>query len=532
MRALAVGSLLCLILLVASPAWAQKRVALVMGNDEYQELPRLKKAVNDARAVADTLSAIGFQVFKGENLDRRQTNRLVANFEVALQPGDQAFVFYAGHGVAIRGENVLLPVDMPKPGPSDEELVRDEGTITDNLVRRVQARGAAVAVFVIDACRDNPFAVAGTRTIGIARGLARVDAPRGMLLIHSASPGEAALDRLYDNDPDPNSVFTRQLLPLLKEQGLSHIAIAKQLQKEVHSLAATVHHTQLPDYVDRVIGEVVINPRRTVIAAPPGPAGSPTQPRLAIEASLPSPLPALPAPAANAPTIAVAAVSASPVLGPSSVPVPVQADRSEVVGSCDRQAAHPQDRDKPAAFEGVDQGRINPAAAIAACEAAVRAEPQNRRMLYQLGRAMAASGDYRQARDRYETAAGLGSSAAMRSLGFLYDAGHGVAKDPVQARRWYERAADSGDARAMYNLGVLHQQGSGLPQDYRIARQWYERAAALGEALAMHNLGVLYENGSGVGKDLTKARQWYEKAALLGNAAAKEHLASLPRARR
>lgn len=277
-------------LMVALPASAANRVALVIGNDAYQHLAPLQKAVNDARAVGDALSAIGFQVFKGENLTRRETNRLVANFEASLRPGDQAFVFFAGHGVSIRGENILIPVDMPKPNNNDEELVRDEGTITDNLVRRVQARGAGLAIFVIDACRDNPFEATGVRSIGTARGLARTEAPQGVLMIHSASPGQTALDRLSDADPDPNSVFTRQLVPLLREPGLDHFTLAKRLQTGVYQLAGTIRHNQLPDYVDRVIGQVVINPGEPRPAA----GGTALQPTPAAPATAPSPSPVQP----------------------------------------------------------------------------------------------------------------------------------------------------------------------------------------------------------------------------------------------
>src|SRR5262245_942664 len=98
------------------PAQAAKRVALVVGNDRYSELPHLRNAVADARTVAETLSSeLQFQVFRGENLDYRATNRLHADFEAAIGPGDMAFVFFAGHGVAFGGENYLLPTDIEKP---------------------------------------------------------------------------------------------------------------------------------------------------------------------------------------------------------------------------------------------------------------------------------------------------------------------------------------------------------------------------------------------------------------------------------
>jgi Caspase domain len=86
-----------LVWLACTPATAAKRVALVIGNDRYEALTPLHKAVSDARAVAATLKSIGFEVVGGENLGRRAMNQLLSEFDARLQPGDTAFVFFAGH---------------------------------------------------------------------------------------------------------------------------------------------------------------------------------------------------------------------------------------------------------------------------------------------------------------------------------------------------------------------------------------------------------------------------------------------------
>jgi len=244
---------------VGEPAFA-KRVALVVGNDAYTNLPVLRKSANDAAAVAATLEEMGFQVLLGSNLTRRETNRKLADFEAEIAPGDQAFFFFAGHGVALGAENYIMPTDMPKPGAGEESLVQDEAHAVSALIVRVQARGAAATFFVLDACRDNPFAATGVRSIGTSRGLTRVEAPTGVFVLFSAGIGQAALDRLSDADDDPNSVFTRKLVPLLKTPGLSHVAIAKRLQEEVSALAGTVRHSQQPAYYDQIVGEVVLRP--------------------------------------------------------------------------------------------------------------------------------------------------------------------------------------------------------------------------------------------------------------------------------
>jgi branched-chain amino acid transport system substrate-binding protein len=251
------------------PASAAKRVALVIGVDAYDNLPTLQKAVNDEKAVASALTGLGFDVVSGENVTRREMNAKLAELDAKIAPGDTVFFFFAGHGVALGGENYLLLRDLPKPRDGEENLVRDEGHAVDAIVRRVQGRGAAVSFFVLDACRDNPLAATGTRGIGGTRGLTRAEAPSGVFMLFSAGIGETALDRLSEGDPDPNSVFTRKLVPLLKTPGLTQIALAKRVQKQVNELAATVRHPQLPAFYDQIIDEIELSPAGAAVASPP-----------------------------------------------------------------------------------------------------------------------------------------------------------------------------------------------------------------------------------------------------------------------
>ena len=108
-----IAAVLALVLL-AQPAAAEKRLALVIGNDAYAEVTPLRKAVNDARAMAAALAAMGFEVITAENAGRREMNFKVQSFVNRIGAGDVAAVFYAGHGVEIAGENFLLPVDIPR----------------------------------------------------------------------------------------------------------------------------------------------------------------------------------------------------------------------------------------------------------------------------------------------------------------------------------------------------------------------------------------------------------------------------------
>ena len=194
------------LMLAAGPATAG-RLALVVGNDAYAEVTGLAKAVNDARAVAKALTAIGFQVDTAENANRNQMSRKLVEFESKVQLGDTVVFFFAGHGFEIRGDNYLLPVDVPAAEPGEESLVKDASFAAADVIDRIEAKGPATVIAIFDACRDNPFARPGTRALGgTTRGLARMAPPDGVFILFSAGAGQEALDNLGDADPDGNSV--------------------------------------------------------------------------------------------------------------------------------------------------------------------------------------------------------------------------------------------------------------------------------------------------------------------------------------
>jgi hypothetical protein len=253
-------------LTVAAPALAGKRLALVIGNNDYENVPHLQKAVNDAEAMAKELAALGFEVVSAENVGRRAMSRALVELEGKIASGDTALIYFAGHGFAVDGTNYLLPVDVPVAGPGEEGLVRDASFAVSGLSDRLQEKGASTVILILDACRDNPFALPGKRSIGLTRGLSRMDPAEGMFVLFSAGQGQSALDRLGDTDENPNSVFTRTLLKEMAEPGQSMVQIAKRTQSEVKTLAAKVDHVQVPAYYDQIIGDLYLAPEGAAAA--------------------------------------------------------------------------------------------------------------------------------------------------------------------------------------------------------------------------------------------------------------------------
>src|SRR5215470_1521740 len=208
----AIFAIVALLASLSQPALAEKRVALVIGNDAYQSVPRLKKAVNDSRIIGDSLKQLGFSVVSAANLTRTAMSEKLLAFDRMLQSGDVAFFFFAGHGFEIRGENYLLPIDVPAATEGQEELVRDASFAAQRVIDRLQTRGVRTAILILDACRNNPFERPGTRAVSGTGGLAPMTPAEGVFVVFSAGAKQTALDRLTDSDPDPNSVFTRNFV--------------------------------------------------------------------------------------------------------------------------------------------------------------------------------------------------------------------------------------------------------------------------------------------------------------------------------
>ena len=247
--------------LIAGPAQAEKRVALAIGIDVYDNLPaheQLKKAVNDAKAMAAALRELGFEATVEENVARLAFTRAWQRFLNRLEPGDTAALFFAGHGVEIGGLNYLLPRDVPKVELREDRVLAEASIRFNSLMDDLRDKKVRVALFIVDACRDNPFRDGRGRSVGGTRGLARVEPAKGSFVMYSAGAGERALDRLSDADGDPNSLYTRALLPILALPGLSLPDIATRVRRQVVEVARTVRHEQTPAYYDELLGDFVL----------------------------------------------------------------------------------------------------------------------------------------------------------------------------------------------------------------------------------------------------------------------------------
>jgi hypothetical protein len=283
LRALLACGLVAFSMAPIAPAFAAKRIALVIGNNDYKNVPKLQKAVNDARTMGDTLKQLGFTVMVAENQNRQQFSQTLLAFDNAVEAGDTAFFFYAGHGFEIAGQNFLLPTDVPAAIEGQEELVRDASVLADRVIERLQNKKARTSILVFDACRNNPFERPGTRGVAGGGGLAPMtQLPEGVFSVFSAGPRQTALDRLSNNDVNPNSVFTRTFSKELLQPGENLVQVAQHTRRQVSEMAETVNHKQIPVYFDQMVDDVFLNgakvpegkqaePPQKVAALPPVP---------------------------------------------------------------------------------------------------------------------------------------------------------------------------------------------------------------------------------------------------------------------
>jgi hypothetical protein len=256
----------CVLLCIALPAQA-KRIALVMGNDNYTSVSKLQKAGNDATAMARELKAAGFTVQLHKDLNYRGMVRAVEAFTNNITGGDEVVVFFAGHGVQIRNGSYLLPTDIEANSESEVEKTAYELLA---LTDKISEAKPAFSLVMVDACRDNPLKSKG-RSIGNARGLSAIEPPKGQMVVYSASRGQQALDRLSDKDPNPNGVFTREFITQMQKPGVRIEDIMRSVQDSVETLAKSVSHEQRPAVYNEARGNFYFFGPTTVQVTPAQP---------------------------------------------------------------------------------------------------------------------------------------------------------------------------------------------------------------------------------------------------------------------
>src|ERR1700676_2500879 len=256
--------------MVSQSAFAEKRVALVIGNSNYQSVARLGNPANDASAMTETLKGAGFDfVDTRRDLKTSEMRRALRDFSDKARDADVAVVYYAGHGIEVDGTNYLIPVDAVLERDID---IYDEAFSLDRILVTIEP-AKQLRLVILDACRDNPFAKTMKRTIGsraVGRGLAKIEPSSPNTLIAFASKaGSTASDGESKNSP-----FTAALVKHIAKPGLD---LRKAFGFVRDDVLKNTSNRQEP-YVYGSLGgdDVPLVPAKPTVAAPAAAAASDT----------------------------------------------------------------------------------------------------------------------------------------------------------------------------------------------------------------------------------------------------------------
>lgn len=243
---------------LSSSAFAEKRVALVIGNSAYQNTITLPNPRNDAMAISEALKRLGFETSVWTDLDKAGMDRAIRGFGNALEGASVGLFYYAGHGLQVAGQNYLVPVDAKL---SKERDLTFEAIDVGVVLQQLESAPRTNLVF-LDACRDNPLAnnlagsLGGKRSM-VGRGLTRIDANAGTMISYATKEGTTAEDGQGRNSP-----YATALLKHIETPGLE---VAMMLRRVREDVLTSTNREQVPWEYGSLLGEFYLKP------APPAP---------------------------------------------------------------------------------------------------------------------------------------------------------------------------------------------------------------------------------------------------------------------
>jgi uncharacterized caspase-like protein/TPR repeat protein len=518
---------------------APSRVAIVIGNQDYDRIEDLPNAARDAGDMADFLRLYGFEVFEGENLNRRAFEDLLREALLNLPLGSEVVFFYAGHGLQVGNRNFLLPTDAAFASPGD---LAAYAITLDRVIGALAAR-ASVHVVFIDACRSNPFpgvrlaTALGADLTETKTGFGPFESLLNSLVAFSSSPGQTAVD----GPPGGNSPYTAALMNAVAAAPDQDLPVVLTGVRDAVMAATSGAQTPWES-------STLAQPFQFGMA---GDGSFLTAPVLASAGSAERGAAVLPltasagfdrlidlAPALfdmRAETLTDAVVTGLPTngevavldggrslyyrpdlretnaatltgfdhkdrmtveTGPPDARLLVTVDLDLTADACDVQAGDPLD------LQGVGLYRlpneIDVRTALAACRAAVERHPETPRFRHQLGRAQQASGDFVAALDSFRAAGAAGHTRSLQAEAYLLMTDRidrtlvPIPLDQARGVALLEQGIAAGDPYAIHTRGLRLLRDGTTPEDRQRGFDLLDRAAELGHTYAMNELGIYF----------------------------------------
>lgn len=432
--------LLCFLMIFPLPALSADRVALVIGISDYKAIPPLKNTLNDARAIAQTLERIGFEVSQLSDPGADTIRQELSRFSFRAETADLALIYFAGHGVEVQGENFLIPADAEVA--SNKDIQAQSVSLKDFLATVDRAR--KMRIVILDSCRDNPFGdslasdmetsgtAVATAARSIGQGLAAPSPDRGTLVAFAAKDGNVALDGAGENSP-----FAMALIDKMDDPGLEISLMFRQVRDEVLRLT---QNRQEPHTYGSLSGvPFFLAGGGSDLNGPGG------QAKLAWSALRPDD---------EAQFRQLAA----------------EGDTRSLLGLAFMHLNPNEDRFDPVEAARLLEQAANAGSAEAQYELAIQ---------YETGRGVPQ--DQARALELYRQSAALDFPDAINDLGFFHYHGMmGLPSDPQKALAMFERAADLRHPQAMYNFAALIDDGLIPGKGPKEAAQYLYQALRVG----------------------------------------------------
>jgi len=213
------------------PPPTQKRLALVIGNQNYSSGGILANPVSDARTMASALQELGFTVLKYENLGGTAMIQAINDFGTKLPNYQVALFYYAGHGIQLESKNFLVPTDANLQYEADVET---NCVDVNRVLAKMEGAKTLTNIVILDACRNNPWERAWAGRSVNGNGLAFMNAPQGTLIAYSTSPNKTASDDIG---------YASELARFMKTPG---ITLEEVFKKTGESVQTRSNRTQVP----------------------------------------------------------------------------------------------------------------------------------------------------------------------------------------------------------------------------------------------------------------------------------------------
>lgn len=225
----------------------EKRLALVIGNADYQNANKLLNPVNDARAMKKALAGLGFEVMQYENLTQRDMKQVIDEFGRKLESYQVGLFYFAGHGIQANGNNYLIPVET---NLTNEQQIEYDCVRADRVLGLMEYARSKINIVILDACRNNPFKRSWSRSAQ-GEGLAFMNAPSGSLIAYATAPGKTASD-----GSGSNGLYTEALLQNLSSPDLTILQVFQNVRKTVVNNSG---QQQIPWESTSLIGDFYFN---------------------------------------------------------------------------------------------------------------------------------------------------------------------------------------------------------------------------------------------------------------------------------